>query len=294
MERSSSRRLPGSRSLSGLALPGLALILAVGTPPASEAQSRAGEVSIGTKYEFASAHLTGRIPVRIHLPADRGKGGTPPPVLYVLEIADDFIYASATADFLAHCGRIPGLVVVGIDVDKLSGPPQGMIDFLDKELIPFVERITGAGPRRILFGHSGRSFAALFMLLNRPGLFEGYICPGLGLTWPLEPGRIDFAAMAAERWAKLSTLPKTLVFSLGDEEKFFPGVDRFISVLKARAPSDFRWSYLRLPGEDHESTKLRTLYQGLEFIFGTGAKQDDRSGGGAGDRERLVRPRTRE
>jgi enterochelin esterase-like enzyme len=270
MERNTRRRMTGRIGLAGLGLAGFALVLAVGTPPGSAAQSKTGEVSIGTKYVFTSAYVKGEIPVRVHLPASPGKGGTPPPVLYLLEIADDFPYASATADFLARCGRIPGLIVVGVDVDKLSGPPQGLIDFLDKELVPFVEKTAGAGPRRLLFGHSGRSFAALFILLNRPDLFEGYICPGLGLTWPLEPGRIDFAALAEARLAKLSSLPKTLVFSLGDEEKFFPGIERFIAVLKAKAPSDFRWTYLRMPGEDHGSTKLKTLYQGLEFIFGAG------------------------
>ncbi len=273
MEQRKRRRVLGRRHLFGPVLAAFAIALAIGPPPVSAAQSKAGDVSIGTKYLFASAYVKGEIPVRVHLPTGPGKESAPPPVLYVLEIADDFPYASATADFLAHCDRIPGLVVVGVDVDKLSGPPQGMIAFLDKELIPFVEKTTGAGPRRILFGHSGRSFAALFILLNRPDLFDGYICPGLGLTWPLEPGRMDLAALAEGRLAKLSTLPKTLVFSLGDEEKFFPGIERFIAVLKAKAPPDFRWTYLQMPGEDHESTKLKTLYQGLEFIFSAGSKQ---------------------
>jgi hypothetical protein len=253
------------RPFAGLA--GWALFLAAVVPPLCGGQARTGEVSIGTRYVFTSRFLNGEVPVRVHLPpGERGKGAASP-VLYLLEIADDFPYVSATADFLARCGRIPGLVVVGVDVDKLTGPPQGMIDFLDKELIPFVETNAGAGPRRVLFGHSGRSFAALYILFNRPDLFDAYICPGLGLSWPLEKGRMDFSALADERLAKLSTFPKTLVFSLGDEDKFFPGVDRFVAVLKARAPSDFRWTYLRLPGEDHESTKLKTLYQGLEFVF---------------------------
>lgn len=90
---------------------------------------------------------------------------------------------------------------------------------------------------------------------------------GLGLTWPLEEGRMDFAALAEARWAGVTSLPKALVFSLGDEDKFYAGVERFSGVLKAKAPAGLRWTYLRLPGEDHGSTKLRTLYQGLEFVF---------------------------
>jgi hypothetical protein len=279
MARRTDRRTGVGTILAGIALASSALLPAFCPPPASGAQAKTGDVTIGTRYVFTSGSLKGEVPVRVHLPATSPKKGEgPPPVLYLLEIADDFVYASATADFLARCGRVPGLVVVAVDVDRLSGPPQGMIDFLDKDLIPFVERTAGAGPRRVLFGHSGRSFAALFILLERPDLFDGYICAGLGLTWPLEKGRLDFSALAEKRWAGLAALPKSLVFSLGDEEKFFPGVERFVSVLKAKAPSGLRWTYLRLPGEDHESTKLKTLYQGLEFVFGTGTKPEERTG----------------
>ena len=266
MERASLRaRSEGKLRRAPVVSAVLALVLAL--VPATRAQAPAGDVTIGKRYVFTSAYVKGEIPVRVHTPAAPPEGGDRPPALYVLEIADDFVYASATADFLAACGRVPGLVVVAIDVDKLTGPPQGMIDFLGKELIPFVERTAGTGPRRVLFGHSGRSFAALFILLTRPELFEGYICAGLGLTWPLEKGRMDLSALAETRWAGVTSLPKALVFSLGDEDKFYAGVERFAGVLKAKAPADLRWTYLRLPGEDHGSTKLKTLYQGLEFVF---------------------------
>jgi enterochelin esterase-like enzyme len=247
----------------------IAAVLVLGSLALSSAsaQTKIGDVSIGTKFGFKSAHLDGEIPVRIHLPPAYEDGASRCSVLYLLEIADDFVFASASADFLARCGRIPGLIVVSIDVDNVAGPPQGMIDFMEKELFPYVERTYRTEPRRILYGHSGRSFAALFILLNRPEMFEGYICPGLGLSWPVEQGRMDFSAMAAERFAGLKSLPKSFVFSLGDEEKFFAGIERFISVLKDKAPSDLRWTYLQMPGDDHNSTKLKTLYQGLEFVF---------------------------
>lgn len=270
MERAVRRGMFARKVLFALAALCVALAQFLIGPPAAPAQTKTGDVAIGTRYVFTFPDIQGEIPVRIHQPSAGTDKTGPPPTLYVLEIADDFVYASAVADFLAHCGRIPGLVVVGIDVDKISGPPQSMIAFLDKALIPFVEKTAGAGPRRIIFGHSGRSFAALFMLLERPDLFEGYICPGLGLSWPLEKGRLDFTAMAEARWARTKSLPKSLFFSLGDEDKFFAGIDRFTAMLKAKAPADLRWKYLQLPGENHESTKLKTLYQGLEFVFRSG------------------------
>lgn len=260
-----AKSAPKSRRI--MSFLGAALILGVASLSSALVQTKVDDVSIGTKFVFKSSHIGGEIPVRIHLPSDYAKGESRYPVLYLLEIADDFVFASASADFLAQCGRIPGLIVISIDVDKLAGPPQGMIDFLEKELFSYVDRTFRTEPRRVLYGHSGRSFAALFILLNRPEMFEGYICPGLGLSWPLEQGRMDFSAMAEDRLAKLKTLPKSFVFSLGDEKKFFTGVERFVSVLKAKAPADLRWAYLQMPEDDHNSTKLKTLYHGLEFVF---------------------------
>lgn len=231
-----------------------------------------GQVVLGTRYVFKSPSLEGNVPVRIHLPAGYEEGQASYPVLYMLEIADDFNFASTAADFLAACGRVPGLIVVSVDVDKLSGPPASMIAFMEKDLFPFVEGSFRTQPRRLLYGHSGRSFAALYILINRPELFSDLICPGVGLSWPAEPGRFDFAGKMADLLDKDASFPKTLVLSLGDEPKFFAGLDRFTSVLREKAPRDFRWTYLRFPEDEHNSTKLKTLYQGLEFIFKPAAR----------------------
>lgn len=259
-----SRRNREGRKLIGSLL-GLALLVA--GPSFMTAQVKTGEVVIGTQYVFKSAALAGEIPVRIHLPAGYEQGKKAYPVLYMLEIARDFEFAATAADFLASCGRAPGLIVVSVDVDKLTGRPPAMIAFLEKDLFPYIERSYRTQPRRILYGHSGRSFAALFILLNRPELVDDLICPGIGLSWPVEPGRFDFSTAMAGLLSKATTFPKTLVLSLGDEERFFAGVDHFVAVLREKAPKDFRWTYLRFPDDDHASTKLKTLYQGLEFIF---------------------------
>ncbi len=241
---------------------------------ALSAQTKTGNVILGGQYVFKSKSLAGEIPVRIHLPADYEDGKNAYPVLYMLEIANDFSFASTTADFLAACGRIPGLIVVSIDVDKLTGPPAGMIAFLEKDLFPYVENTFRTQPRRVLYGHSGRSFAALFILINRPDMFADFILPGLGLTWPPEAGRLDFAAKISELLDKSASFPKTMVLSLGDEKKFLAGIDHFLSILRAKAPKDFRWVYLPYPDDDHVSTKLKTVYQGLEFIFKPGPAGD--------------------
>jgi tetratricopeptide (TPR) repeat protein len=236
-------------------------------PVNGSAQTKTGEVAIGSTYSFPSTFLKTDVPVSIHLPQGYEKGDGRYPVLYLLDFGNDFRFAAAVADFLQASDRVPGLIVAAVAVDNLSGSPQAMLGFLEKELFPYIEKTYRTHPCRLLYGHSGRSFATLFILLNRPDLFYAYICPGLGLTDPPFQGAADFAALATARLSNLTSLAKSFYFSLGDERPFLPGVNKFIEVLKAKALKDFEWKFAHMENDDHFSTKLKTLYAGLEFAF---------------------------
>lgn len=233
-----------------------------------DAQTKTGDIIVGTAYTFPSTALKSDVPVSVHLPRDYERGGSRYPVLYMLDFGNDFSFAGPVADFLEAAHRVPGLIVVAIAVDKLSGPPQAMLAFLEKELFPSIEKTYRTEPCRLLYGHSGRSFAALFIMLNRPELFYAYICPGLGLMDPPMPGAVDFPALAAAKLSGLSSFPKAFYFSLGDEKPFIPGVEKLMEVFRTKAPRDFEWKFAHMESDDHFSTKLRTLYEGLEFSFG--------------------------
>jgi tetratricopeptide (TPR) repeat protein len=251
-----------ARACGALCLSVLALF-----PNLGSAQTKIADVSIGSVYAFPSTFLKGDVPVSIHLPPDYDKGDGRYPVFYLLDFGNDFKFAAAVADFLYASDRTPGLIVAAVAVDNLSGPPQAALDFLEKELFPYVEKTYRTHPCRLLYGHSGRSFATLFILLNRPDLFYAYICPGLGLAYPPFPGAADFIALATARLSELTSLPKCFYFSVGDEQPFLQGITRFMEVLKANAPKDFEWRFAHMETDDHFSTKLKTLYEGLEFAF---------------------------
>ncbi len=232
-----------------------------------DAQTKTGDIIVGSAYTFPSTFLKSDVPISIHLPRDYERGGGRYPVLYMLDFGNDFAFAGPVADFLEAAHRVPGLIVVAVAVDRLSGPPQAMVDFLGKELLPWVEKSYRTQPCRILYGHSGRSFAALFIMLNRPELFYAYICPGLGLMEPPMPGAVNFPELAAAKLSSLSSFPKAFYFSLGDEKPFIPGVEKLMEVFRTKAPRDFEWKFARMESDDHVSTKLKTLYEGLEFAF---------------------------
>jgi len=112
--------------------------------------------------------------------------------------------------------------VVSIFLGNVSGAPPQLIAFLENEVFPFIEANYRIQPCRVLYGHSARSFVALFVLLNRPDLFYGYIGAGLGLTSPPWTTAIDLVKLSEAKLAEIKTLKKSFFFVLGNEQPFNP------------------------------------------------------------------------
>lgn len=231
------------------------------------AQVKTKDIVIGSSYSFTPKNIEGTIEVSVHLPKDYEAAAAKYPVLYLLDIEQDFVFGSAVADFLADNDRIPGLIVIEVFLGKVSGPPPALITFFENELFPFVDKNYRVEPCRALYGHSARSFATLYVLLNRPDLFYGYICAGFGLTSPPWTTAIDLVKLTDTKFSQIKTLKKSLYFVLGNEQPFFPGIRKFMDILAAKAPKDLEWNYENMPNDDHFSNKLKTLYNGLEFVF---------------------------
>jgi len=230
-------------------------------------QDKTGDVAVGATYSLIPRNFQGQVDISIHLPEGYDKSLDRYPVLYLLDTEKDFLFGSAVANFLAENDRIPGLVVVDVFLGNATGTPPQLLTFLESQVFPFVEGETRVQPCRILYGHSARSFAALFVLLYRPDLFYGYIGAGLALTSPPWTTAIDFVKATDAKLAEMKNLKKSFYFVLGNEPPFFPGVHKFMDILKTKAPKDLDWKYDNLVDEDHFSNKLRTLYGGLEHVF---------------------------
>jgi len=230
-------------------------------------QEKTGEIVIGSTYSFAPKNIKGKIDINVHLPPDYEKSEEKYPVLYLLDVEKDFVFASAVADFLAGNDRTPEIIVVSLFLGSVSGAPPQLMAFLENEVFPFIEKSYRVQPCRVLYGHSARSFATLFVLLNRPDLFYGYIGAGLGLTSPPWTTAVDLVKLAEARLTEMKSLKKSLFFALGNEQPFYPGVQKFVDILKAKAPQDLDWKYENMPDDDHFSNKLKTLYAGLEHVF---------------------------
>src|SRR5687768_16135720 len=212
------------------------------------------------------------------------------PVLYMTDGDTSLTHTAATVDYLARNGRIPPLIVVGIlntdrtrDLTPSGGGkmvlPSGQgidlptagggnrfLDFIEKELIPLIEKNYRTEPFRIFAGHSYGGMLALHVLTSRPHLFQGIISASPTLTWD---SKFPLRTMS-EFLKNRRELKSTLYVTIGNEGR---ALDRAFEQLKSTLESsrvkDFSWGADRLGDEDHGSLLLPTHYRGLRKIFET-------------------------
>jgi len=163
-----------------------------------------------------------------------------------------------------------------------SGGASKFLDFVEKELVPFVEAKYRAAPFRLFAGHSLGGLLALEALVERPGLFGAAIAASPALGWDHDVILGKVAAFLGER----KELRHSLYVTMADEERgeLAPTrFDRLCRTLKKAKAEGFAWDAKRMEEEDHGSVVLRSHYDGLRFIFdGWRLPRDPRARGFAG------------
>ncbi len=162
---------------------------------------------------------------------------------------------------------------------KTSGGGDQFLDFLEKELIPYIDNNYPVAPYRTYIGHSFGGLTVLHTLLERPQLFTNYVAIDPSLWWDdgvlLEKADDVFQE---ERFSGKSlfvgvanTMPASMEYSkveLDTTEE----TDHIRSILKfAKATEiknggmNFGWKYYQ--EDDHGSVPLITEYDALHFLF---------------------------
>ena len=268
----------------------LALLILLWAPQIAQknarAQTQAGQVVIGDTVQLQSNKLKESRTLFISKPAGYGDGADRYPVLYLLDGETHFRYAAAIAEFLAENDRIPKMLVVGIasgdsqerthDLTPLSsaetdnrfspgnGGADAFLSFLGGELIPYVDRTYRTRPYRLLAGHSFGGLFAIFALVTKPELFNGYIAADPSLYWNNQA----VVAQAESFFSRIGSLQADLYITATDLLDKVPSeVARFNAAVTKSTPVGFRWKFEWMPREDHMSIPLPSIYRGLESVF---------------------------
>jgi predicted alpha/beta superfamily hydrolase len=255
-------------------------------PSAASATTQTPEpVIIGEKFQIESKVLAETRTYVIHTPASYKNGKEAYPVLVLQDAEGHFAHTASAVDLLSGNGRIPPMIVVGINnTDRTrdmtpskpgtgfggtpwvgsAGGADKFLAFIADELLPTIDRNYRTRPYRVLIGHSLGGLFAVYALMNRPEVFKGYLIISPSLWWDDQV----LVKAAQPYFAAHKDLRADLYMTMGNEgEAMLGGAWRLCAVLEESKLTDLRWQFKRSPEEDHGTIPYMSTYEGLQAIF---------------------------
>jgi predicted alpha/beta superfamily hydrolase len=219
------------------------------------------------------------------------------PVLYLLDGESHFDLVSQQCIYLSRwdVNVMPEMIVVGIVntnrvrdltpthsvIDyygkadttatsrlKPSGDNEKFFQFMQNELMPYINSHYKTQPFKIFAGHSFGGITVVNCLLTRPELFNAYVAVSPSFWW--DHGYL--LKLADQKLKKGTTLNKILFYSdgnegLSDSSTFHSHLLTFDSLINTRALSSMNNKYVYYPEESHMSEPLFAYADALRFIF---------------------------
>lgn len=185
------------------------LLLATGLSYGQRMPEKLSETdfSIGKTVTIESTVLQENRTLNIYLPSSYSDDSTKTyPVIYLLDGSkdEDFIHVSGIVQFgsFSWINMIPETIVVGIgNVDRkrdftypsqskldqeefpTAGKSENFIDFLEKEVQPFIDSNFRTTSLKTIIGQSLGGLLATEILFQKPALFDNYIIVSPSLWW---------------------------------------------------------------------------------------------------------------
>ena len=160
---------------------------------------------------------------------------------------------------------MPELIVIGVDFKSRSYHDslhfnhwEALSEYIQKELISFVDQTYRTTGERIIFGWENPSSMVCEFLFQADPKFSGFISSNGGYVQ-------DDMLEAFQAYEG-----KELYLFLANSEKDIYTVkssDELAEELKAHPPKKLRWKYVYFNEETHESLAYTSLYQGLRFYY---------------------------
>lgn len=191
------------------------------------------------------------------------------PVLYVLDAQEYFLHGIAYQDMLYFRDKSPGFIIIGINTDRrkrrvlFNEDSEKFISFLEGELIPFIDSNyrTKKEKERLYFGWEMAGGLGFEVLSKKNHLFSGFI---LASPSHSTDERME-AVEALKSNSKKSN--KFLLITAAPEEHWITQDTTFLSIISKEQSSDCSWRYTVFDREDHYTTPLKSIHEGLSDYF---------------------------
>ena len=267
-----------SHMLRSLTLP---VLLVLGTQRTVYAQDVSAK--LGVARTLHSTLLNEDRKVVVHLPTSYDTSGRSYPVLYLLDGTPAFLLEMISiTNRLRNDRNAPEMIIVAIEngdrnrdmmpvvAKDYPGPPraEAFLGFLEKELVPEIERTYRTAQPRILQGKSLSGLFTIYALLAKPTTFNAYVACSAG--WFAENNEY-FMAMSTRAFATVESFSHRRVFmanSLHDQYDPDQIIHRqmieFSRLLKQKLGEAVSYRYETY--QDYPHVPFPCLYDGLRFV----------------------------
>jgi len=193
----------------------------------------------------------------VHLPNNYHQNtGLNYPVLFLLDGQRNFSHAAGTLDLLNQDGKSQEMIIVAIKnthrtrdftptYDEsynewgISGGADNFLDFIEKELIPYVNKNYRTNSFKVLSGHSLGGLLAVYSLQSRPQLFQAHFAFSPSLWWHEQVILKD----SENFLANTTKLNNYLYVNLGNESgDMLSAFEHYTQLLKTYAPEGFSYN----------------------------------------------------
>ena len=208
------------------------------------------------------------------------------PIIILLDGYTHFKTAASTVHFMSSARNrnrlIPESIVIAIEnvdrerdftVTKIKtkrkntmGGGRNFLNFIEKELIPYIDKNYKTKPFRTLIGHSLGGLLAINAYLDKNSLFDAYIAIDPSLWWDEKMMQQKVAS------AQSVSLQKKLYIATANQGERNRGRnkkrhDAFFERLKQKAKGSLQAKIEYFENEHHRSVPLIAMYQGLKFLY---------------------------
>lgn len=245
-------------------------------------------VNVGYKVILSSTILQENRSILIHLPEKYDESNKCYPVLYQLDGNIDLMLETiVTTNRLTYSDEIlPEMIIVSLEntnrakdmwpanteyfpEPKLPGA-RGFLDFIEEELVPYIEKNYQASKEKIICGQSFSGVFVLYALLTKPDIFDSYIASSGGFPSCEEYFKSLYVTTLQQPenfYGKKVFITHGLKDPLDPEGIIHQQMLDFSNSVRENIGNSISFKYSTYKHEGH--VPFHSLYDGLKYIYET-------------------------